>query len=331
MSKHLQTLLVLNDPRLARYLAATDEESRSRELEAILADAVQPRVRQVVNGYRRTDWPIAAEDGEDIVGQVTVRMLNKLRAATVLEDESVQNLEAYVTTLTKNAIRDLMRRLSPERTRLKRRLRYLFSQDPRLTMRVDDNVAVCGLAAWSDQTMTPADITAVQAATEAALRGRDIGSGDDAVAVLRAVGTRVRLADLVVALCDNDFPRNEAAPEERAAHDGDVVEARQYLRVLWQEIRDLPAHQRAALLLNLREPSAGNAVVLFVAVGIATLDEIAEAIGMSAPALAAIWDEMPLDDVRIAEHLGVRRQQVINMRKSARERLTRRMRNRDRR
>ena len=38
-----------------------------------------------------------------------------------------------------------------------------------------------------------------------------------------------------------------------------------------------------------------------------------------------IWNELPLDDKRIAALLGLTRQQVINLRKSARERLTRRM------
>lgn len=325
MPKHLSALLALNDPRLAPYLSAADEASRGCELERILTDGVQPRVRVVVSGYRRADWPIAAEDVEDIAGQVTLRMLHKLRAATVLEEESVQNLEAYVTTLTKNAIRDLMRRRSPERTRLKRRLRYLFSRDPRLSLWAGDGVAMCGLAAWSGQNATPADAGAVRAAT-AAMAGHAIESPEDAVAVLRAAGGPVRLADLVAALSGSDLPQAEPVPEEQlAAAGGDAVEARQYLRVLWEEIRELPPRQRTALLLNLREPSTGNAVVLLVVVGIATLEEIADAIGMSVSALETIWDEMPLDDLRIAGHLGVSRQQVINMRKSARERLSRRM------
>ena len=323
-------LLTLNDPCLAPYLAAVDEGSRGWELERILTVNVQPRVRAVVSGYRRAEWPIAAEDVDDIAGQVTLRMLNKLRAAALLEEESVQNLEAYVTTLTKNAVRDLMRRRSPERARLKRRIRYLFSRDARLALWVDDGVALCGLAEWSRHRAAPADAGAVRAGTTA-LRGLEIESPEDAVAVMRAVGRPVRLSDLVAAASNGDVAPAEAVPEEPRAAASDAVEARQYLRVLWDEIRELPPRQRAALLLNLREPSAGNAVVLLVVVGIATLDEIAEAIGMPRAELEAIWDEMPLDDLRIAALLGVTRQQVINMRKSARERLSRRMENRSRR
>ena len=120
---HRSLLLSVNDPRLAAYLTAGDECARSRELERILTGEVQPRVRAVVSAYVRSDWPIEPHDIEDIVGQVTLYVLRKLRAATVLEEESVQNVEAYVTTLTKNIIRDVMRRRSPERTRIKSRLR----------------------------------------------------------------------------------------------------------------------------------------------------------------------------------------------------------------
>jgi hypothetical protein len=39
-----------------------------------------------------------------------------------------------------------------------------------------------------------------------------------------------------------------------------------------------------------------------------------------------LWSELPLEEARIAELLQLTRQQVINARKSARNRLTRRLR-----
>ena len=41
--------------------------------------------------------------------------------------------------------------------------------------------------------------------------------------------------------------------------------------------------------------------------------------------LAEIWNELPLDDRTIAGHLGLTRQQVINLRSAARQRLARQM------
>jgi hypothetical protein len=59
--------------------------------------------------------------------------------------------------------------------------------------------------------------------------------------------------------------------------------------------------------------------------GIATIREMAAALEMPAADLATLWRDMPLEDARIAERLGLTRQQVINLRKSARLRLGRRM------
>jgi hypothetical protein len=107
-----------------------------------------------------------------------------------------------------------------------------------------------------------------------------------------------------------------------------AFERRTYLVRLWEEIRKLPPRQAAALLLNLRDGQGRNAAALLPLTGIATLREMATAVGLSPESLAGLWNRLPLEDTGLAEILGVTRQQVINLRKSARERLARRMRGR---
>jgi len=46
---------------------------------------------------------------------------------------------------------------------------------------------------------------------------------------------------------------------------------------------------------------------------------------MTIEALAELWNSLPLDDHAIAARLGITRQQVINLRRAARERLARRL------
>ncbi len=105
-----------------------------------------------------------------------------------------------------------------------------------------------------------------------------------------------------------------------------AFERRTYLVRLWEEIRELPSRQAAALLLNLRDGQGRNAAALLPLTGIATLREMAAAVGLPPEKLAELWNRLPLEDTGLAEILGVTRQQVINLRKSARERLARRMR-----
>jgi hypothetical protein len=102
------------------------------------------------------------------------------------------------------------------------------------------------------------------------------------------------------------------------------VERRSYLRRLWEEITQLPSLQCAALLLNLRDAQEG-VISLFPLAGVASVRQIAVAVRMPDEHFAALWNKLPLDDRAIAELLGVTRQQVINLRKSARARLGRRM------
>ncbi len=105
------------------------------------------------------------------------------------------------------------------------------------------------------------------------------------------------------------------------------LEAHEQLTTMWQEIRGLRLPQRQSLLLNLRDSKSASAIELFVFLGVATIDDIAAALEMSAADLAAIWNALPLEDNAIAARLGVTRQKIINLRRAARERLARRLHN----
>jgi RNA polymerase sigma factor (sigma-70 family) len=317
MSTRRSRLLALNDPLLARYLSAADESGRNREMETLLIDQVQPCARGVLANYARDVFPVDPPDVEDLLGQVTMNVLRKLRAATVVEEESVQCLEAYVVTLTRNVIRDYMRRRTPNRTRLKRRLQYVFTHDARLALWSHEGMTLCGLAEWHGRADRANGIAG------------DVDAEENLAETLLAFFARmqkpVRLASLVDAMSEGE-EQLVAVDDIPVAPPSDAVEAREYLRMLWREISALPPRQRAALLLNLREPGSGNAMLLFLTVRAATFAEIAQAVALTSEELAAIWEDLPFDDLRIAEHLGVSRQQVINLRKAARERLSRRMR-----
>jgi hypothetical protein len=56
-----------------------------------------------------------------------------------------------------------------------------------------------------------------------------------------------------------------------------------------------------------------------------TIKQIAEAMDFPLEEFLGLWNKLPLDDVTIAKLLDATRQQVINLRKCARERVERRM------
>jgi hypothetical protein len=124
--------------------------------------------------------------------------------------------------------------------------------------------------------------------------------------------------------------REQAIEEVETLTDSRALQAREldqriYIERLWSEISQLSPRHVAALLLNLRDEHGASALDVFLLTGAASFKEIADAMGQTEEWLADIWNHLPIDDAKIAELLGLIRQQVINLRKTARLRLARRM------
>jgi hypothetical protein len=150
--------------------------------------------------------------------------------------------------------------------------------------------------------------------------------------VLREAGGPVELLALVDSLAEAvGLAEDPFVPAETLAGMGvrdDPVErlmGRQYLQRLWSEIVALPLRQRRALLLQLRLDEEESAARVLAALGIASFAALEEALGMTRAELIRVWNRLPLPDQDIALLLAATRQQVINLRKSARERLARRL------
>jgi hypothetical protein len=101
---------------------------------------------------------------------------------------------------------------------------------------------------------------------------------------------------------------------------------REELGRLWDEIEQLPVRQRHALLLNLRDADGHGIIGMLPLTGLVTMRGIADVLEMPATELASLWRTLPLEDAAIGTRLGITRQQVVNLRKSARARLGRRLR-----
>lgn len=315
----------MTDPVLIPMLQASDEDSRRHELGRLVVDHARPIIETVITRFAASDRALRRDECDDVLATVTLRLVRKLQAA---ERDAIGDFENYVATLTYHTIYDFMRRRFPQRTRLKNRIRYLLEHDPRFAMwRIADTL-LCGLKRWQGRADT-ADYFSIgrDAATPAML---DSARPHDAVAALFAhaarplpletvVRTLAELWQVTEAPVDGFTDNVIAHPSHAAQH-----ETRQFLEVLWNEIGQLQPPHRAALLLNLRDADGVNAVALFVLVGVARFEEIAEAIGVDPRELESLWGSLPLDDQAIATRLNLSRQQVINLRRSARERLARR-------
>lgn len=325
----LHALLSLNDPAVRSYITAPNEESQQREL-GDLVERAREITGRVLSSYWRSE-PALADDLADLTAGVMLRIVHKLHAARKCTDEAVHHFDDYVARLTYNAVNDFRRRRYPERNRLKRRIRHVLGRDRHFAIWDTPAGQMTGLAAWRE---APDGLVSINGDLDLGALLDPEHVEDALLALFRQVGKPMTLDAVTSVLC-SAWGIHEAshvsltAVDQSSGHAVDY-ECRETLGIVWEEIRALPQRQRAALLLNMRDAYGLNAAVLLPLTGAATFDEIASAIGMTPAGLMAIWNALPLPDERIGRILGLSRQQIINLRKSARRRLARRLEGRQR-
>jgi len=316
-------LHVESDPLLTRLLSSAAGEERERVIETLLLCAAETVSRVL----QRQSAHVTKEDLDDIRSTVNVRLVRKFHELP--SGDPISSLAAYVAGVAYNAFHDFLRHRHPERVRMKGRIRYAIRHDPRFAMWESQSGMAAGLAAWSGRE-PQRELAPLQSLASPPMSDpqRTVNTLD---IVFQRATAPLLLDDLVSLFMRlwnvSDTPRaklRDAATAESSGPDAQY-ESRQFLSKLWQEIRELPPQQRSALLLNLRDADGRNAIGQFVLAGIASAGEIAAALEMPAERLREIWNKLPMEDRHIAEMLGRTRQQVINLRKSARERLSRRM------
>lgn len=319
-----------NDPLLEPLLEAETAEERQRAIAELLDSHAYDRIDRILAAkFRQSSRGL--DERHDLRAEIILRLVTRLqRLAADPRAESLASFPDYVAVVTLNAFDELLRRLFPNRTSFRNRVRYRLRSDPKLAVWSAGDTVLAGLAAWRNRSdravaVAPSSISGLSAA------------GDDLagllVAFFECVGSPVAFDDLV-SLLAGVLGVTDRAPEPKVGselvalgrHPSENLERLQYLDALWDEICALPRPQRIALLLNARDASGESVTHFLPATGVATVRQIAEAMEMDARDLAGLWSGLPLDDLRIAEILCVRRQQVINLRRAARERLARRMR-----
>jgi hypothetical protein len=216
---------------------------------------------------------------------------------------------------------------------LKAQIRLLLRSDSRFDIRkTPKNEWVCSLASQNDNSATTTLQDLRTTFTELPRGVRPSNAAEFVAMVLGRLDMPVELDDFVGWLAELWGVRDSASADldeagnvSSPAPESDVIDVRKRLERLWVQVCALPVRQRHALLLNLRDGKRGSALTLLPAIGIASVLGIAAVLEMTNDDLRQIWNELPLDDNQIARRLGIARQQVINLRKSARARLARRM------
>lgn len=330
------------DPRLRGFVEAVDEDDAERRLGTLLETEAWPLIRRIAARKLHAHAGDAgtAQDLDDVAADALLALVSRLQALRADPHAvPIESFEDYTATVTFNAFAHYLRRRHPERSRLKNRLRYLLTRDPRLALWQTTEGLACGLEKWRPRSATAeANERLERLATEPERwlpwTRTGAGQGKDRAgllaAVLQAAGGPVEFDGLVGALAaisptpgaEPHEPAVLAALPDPAVEPADVMlDRRRLTEDLWRQIGELPVRQRVALLLNLRDPSGAGLLWVLPVTGVASMRQIARALEMPDLELAELWSRLPVPDQVIAERLGCNRQQVINLRAAARKRL----------
>lgn len=345
-----------NDALLQPFISAQAGAVADAALAELLEQRARPIIRAIIRDKLRVT--LTASDGRfenqealeiesDCIAELLAE-LNELRAAP--EAKAINNFRNYVAVIAFHTCYKYFRRKHPERGQLKDRLRYLLTNRPMLSLWQTGDVWVCGFAEWRAREspfIRTGQLNRLIKGSESKLRPAD-GAADaslklDALipALLNCAGRPIEFEELVDTVAELQGIKNRYEGGAGAGEDSDdeleriadpradvevETDQRFYLQRLWTEICQLPLRQRVALLLNLKDAKGHSMISMFPLTGIASMKEIATALEMALEEFAAVWNELPWEDAKIARQLNLTRQQVVNLRKCARERLARRMR-----
>lgn len=333
------------DPLLEPLLLPLGQEQVDETLAQLIAGHAEPVIKAIIR-YR---LHLGQTDADDLYQEVIVQLLERLwqfrQQPKINPISDLRGLTAMIAYRTGARFRQ---RQFPERHAFKNRLSYLLTRQRGFALwQSESKKMIAGFAGWQGRKRLATEEQLDRLSEDEALlfRIRSLQTGKQAdwggalSAVFDSLGSPVefeKLTGFLAALLQiEDRPLAStdqigAIGEPKALaeqHDSSwQTEKRIFLERLWEEVCQLPRNQRVALLLNLRDREGRGRLMLFPVLGIAKIEQLAEAMEISVETLAEMWPELPLEDARIAELVQLTRQQVINARKSARERLSRRLR-----
>lgn len=335
------------DVLLEPLLAEASDEQANELLSQVITNHAEPVIKGVIrfklrlNSYRESQ----RAEADDIHQEVVLQLLAQLQRFRKLpEGHPISDVRGMAAVIAHRTCARWMRRQFPERHALKNRLHYLLTRQRGLSLWEEDGKTLAGFGVWEKENkpVKPgrhlANLEALPNHIRTLKSDKPQELADTVAAIFNHVGGPIEFDELVSTIATiqgiSDQPIESLADDEDAAASMPAtaepdqawrMEKRMFLQRLWEELQQLPLNQRSALLLNLKDPSGCGCITLFPATGIASVRQLAAALDISPERFAEVWNELPLEDSKIAELLGLTRQQVINARKSGRERLARRL------
>jgi hypothetical protein len=328
-----------SDSMLAPFLAARSESISDDLLRAIIEEHAEPIIKKILRSKLRVSLNERGtqqnQDALEIAGDLRATLISTLRTLRQNPNQTaIASFSDFVAIKTYSACADYFREKHPQRWRLKSLLRRRLRQNPRFALWQAEDKRWYASFSGRQEPATQAEqsddvkLSDAQVKSDEFLGGLFERSGgpigfDE---VVRIAAETWHIHDPPAESIDTGGSERDHQFTSSEPRVDLALEQRLLFEQVWREVCQLPVLQRAALLLNLRDSRDGGVISFLPFLGVASQEELARLLEMPFEDFQKLWSELPLDDFRIAQMFGISRQQVINLRKTARERLARRMR-----
>jgi len=337
-----------SDSVLFPFLTAKSESISDDLLRAIIDEHAEPIIKKILRSKLRVSLNGCGtqqnQDALEIAGDLRASIISTLRALRQSPNQTaIASFSDFVAIKTYCACADYFREKHPQRWRLKNLLRRRLRQNPRFALwQAEDNRWYASFSRGQEtgsKAEEPDAPESVTHPTDGKLSDAQIKSDEFLNVLFERSGRPIGFNEVVRIAAETwqiHEPSTESIDTDGSERDDQftsseprvdlALEQRLFFEQVWREVCQLPVLQRAALLLNLRDSRDGGMISFLPFLGVATKEELARLLEMPYADFQRLWKQLPLDDLRIAQMFGITRQQVINLRKTARERLARRMR-----
>lgn len=334
------------DIRLQALLEVDDQQYQFL-LDNLIKEHAEPLIHKIIHAKLKLSptksiKKAGNDDANDLCQDAIIRLIAHLKQLRTNPIRfAISAFDEFVAKVTFNVYNNYIRTKYPHRHKLKRQLEHLLKSRKEFDLWKESSERLAGLAHWRDSNRYQTNPAALQTQSFVLAQLDDtlfnqIPLSDLLAKFFEWANQPVAFDELVNVIAEvcgiKDSPQKDWPIDRQVSieqHSGEGIrklEYREHLRLVWKEILALPIRQRFALLLNWKNSASDSFVSSLIIDGIASTTDIAKALEMDLANLEQIWDQLPLKDAAIGEMLGgLPGQAVANLRKSARERLARRI------
>ncbi|MBS1808820.1 MAG: sigma-70 family RNA polymerase sigma factor [Acidobacteria bacterium] len=322
---------------LLSELKTANESERKQFLHDLLLQEAAPLIRKVLR--QRLGLYVNQQganpqqpDAENLYQDILMRLLQ--RSQDWLADgekNAIHNYRNLVITTATNACHDYLRAKAPNRARLKNRLRELFArhQDFKLWQGAIQE-QLCGFTVWEGEAKSSTAMEQIRK-WQTFPDSFAVAVGDvQSFSLTQLVAEILQQADgpveleamtklLTTLLGTQDHPL-ESLEQEQEATDWQPIdpgtnaelrlEDQARLQSLWEEIKQLPAQQRAAVCLSMTDQNGNDLFSILLEVEAVSWTQLASDFDLSPDEFIDLLRQLPMDNAGVANYLGTTRAMV---------------------